>query len=167
MANFPEARCTLESSITVKIFHAVNITLIHASCRTVNSRQRMKGALCLSRNWKQSGCIRLTNFCLFPWLQEDNIHALISDHFWQKGVSPQQSISLRLHRPEELGRKTQALQGAHLPSHSSVLRGGDMLSEHGYLKHGCVSWREFACTEACNWGWGDSSLAYWPKHLKT
>lgn len=161
MANFPGPRCTLGSSFTVKIFHVVNITLTHASCRTVNSRPRMKGALCLSRNQNQSGSIQPIFACFHGYKKITYIHSIGS--FLAKG-----NISITVHLPSP--PQTRGIR----KENPGCARGPPPLTQqhserrgHAYLKHGCVSWRQCVCTEACKQEGGESSPVYLPKHLKT
>lgn len=146
--SFSEVRCTARPNITVEILSAVNITLTSASCRTnaVNARPGWKGALCLCRNWKQSGCIQPTNFCLFPWLREDNIHPLYQLIFGRReylnSIPP-----LFPSKEEELGRKIQTLQGAPSPfTQNYTKRWGLAFRVHlsqmwlCFMKRQCVYW---------------------------
>lgn len=95
--------------------------------------QGLKGAFCLSRNLKQSGCSQVTDFCLFPWLQEDNTHTHALSGFLAMG---NMSLEVHLPSPPQTGGikgKIQGVQGAHLPSQSSAEGGGAVFQSTGVI----------------------------------
>lgn len=133
MANFPDARWILGSSIMVQIFHALNIILTHDSGRTANSRPRIKGSFFASLETENSLVVASWLICVhFHGCKITYTHSQIisgNREYLPRSLSPFPCTDWRNLR------EIQGLQGAHLPWHSKAVRGGAVLPEHGYLKH--------------------------------